>query len=254
MAMNVLVFFTALRAEATTWSFGDPGLNFTKNELLKYDTPIFITGESARPSDLVLSSTTANARPVYVRPTKKWPIGHAWAGLAGPNNAFIHIECTTPGATTETGGLDEIIYRSRVEEAGGITEIDGSHGAVSAVGVRQHHAACYNPWAAYTPSAMYTAHKGVRDVCGSDTVASAIAAYYGKTFTRIVNSTPPPDSGAKYEHGAHRPNSDMQCSYERPAGDYKETCLLQGAHGLNAFARYTCDPITAGHNTNATDQ
>lgn len=254
MAMNVLVFFTALRKEASRWSFVNDGLNRTKTELLKYDTPVFITGESARPSDLVMSATTANARPVYVRPTKKWPIGHAWAGLAGPNSQFIHIECTTPGATTAAGGLDELIYRSRVDDAGGIKEIDGSHGAVSAVGVRQHHAACYNPWAAYTPTAMYTAHKGVHDVCGNDTVTSAIAAYYKKTFTRIATPTPALGNGAKYEHGAHRPNSDMQCSYDRPLGNYKETCLLQGEHGLNAFARYTCNPITVGHNTNATDQ
>ena len=173
-----------------------------------------------------------------------WPIGHAWAGLLGKNDAFLHIECTTPGASPRHGGIEEAVYRARIKQAGGLEEIDGSHGPVSSVGVRQHHPACYNPWAAYTPCAMYTAHSGVLDVCWRPQEATGMSAYYNKVFTKV--KTPAANSnGPDYEHGAHRPSNQGGCSYNHPGGVYLDTPSLFGEDGLHAFARFKCDDFNS---------
>lgn len=244
MAMNVLVFFSALRRQASAWSFAAASAAETARiELLNYCTPVFFMGLSARPSSLV-PTNNKHPRPVYRRPNKKWPIGHAWAGITNQNNTrFIHIECTTPGASTPEGGMDEKQYRAQIEAAGGIEEVDGSHGEVSAVGVRQHHAASYKPVAAYTPTAMYTA-TGVHDVCGA--ALSGIEKYYGVAFKKKQHPNYCSSNGAKYEFGAHRPNTGgAACSYPvNVDSPYLDTPSLDGKHGVHAFARFSVGALT----------
>lgn len=235
MAMNVLVFFSALIREAKGWAFAADSIAETARiELIRYDTPVFLTGQSARPSSLV-PCTNNTDRPKYCRPTDEWPIGHAWAGImSSTTGKYIHVECTTPGATTPDAGLDERKYRAQIELAGGLEEIDGSHGHVSAVGVRQHHKDCYGPLAAYTPTAMYT--PGVHDVCASG--LTGLDEYYSTAFRKVDCTTV--QTGPQYAYGAHRPECSAVSSYPSATpSPYLETPSLLGEHGLHAFARFS---------------
>lgn len=172
-----------------------------------------------------------------------WPIGHAWAGISGPGGAFIHIEATTPGATTKLGGVDEHIYRGLVAQAGGIAEIDGSHGAVSVLGVRQHHPACYDVQGVYSPTGMFV--PGFVDVCSGHTIElPGVCKYYKK----VLCSAPKKkwySSTVAYVDGAHRfpQGTCVDPSYpERPL-PFLETAALTGDSGVTPCARFTFSEI-----------
>jgi hypothetical protein len=137
--------------------------------------------------------------------------------------------------------MDEKKYRAEIEAAGGIEAVDGSHGDVSAVGVRQHHRACYKPVAAYTPTAMYTTD-GVQDGCAA--VLSGIEKYYGVVFKKVASGQQnwaASAGGAQFQFGAHRPSvANATCSYPPGVGSpYLDTPSLSGSHGLHAFARFS---------------
>ena len=266
MAMNVLVFFVAIKRECTAWHPVDEMERTVLKCLANYTTPLFITGRSAQPSSLLpdpdtvaradaaasaLSDRKAAAdayRSVMADATwtkaggpDKWTIGHAWAGIASPGGHFIHIEATTPGAATATCGVPEFEYRERIVKAGGAGDCNGSHGPVKTVGVRRHHKAAYMPCAAYTPTAMYTT-SGLRDVCvdkaAETSVTSGASIYYGTTLQAVARPAP---RSQLYALGAHKPRTAFIPAFTKPAGlgPYVVECNPHASSGINGFSRFS---------------
>ena len=172
-----------------------------------------------------------------------WPIGHAWAGISGPGGKFIHIEATTPGASTKLGGLDEHNYRELVKLVGGIEEIDGSHGAVSVLGVRQHHPVCYDVQGVYSPSGMYV--PGFADACGGHIVELPSVCKYYKKLLCSARKVKWHSGEVVYADGAHR-TPQGTCSepnYPVRALPFLETAALNGDSGLSPCARFQFSEI-----------
>ena len=206
MALNVLLFVAAIRAAASSFKNLDQLSARMLSIIGQYTQSAFLLGESYKPSSLVqYPDQTWHKKEGDTNFSKAF--GHAWAAIYN-DTKIIHLETTTPCTSTDTGGVEESIYRKRINAVGGLKVIDGSLGHVASVGVRRHNNGTYLLEAAYTTQGRFE-RGGVVDVASgsSGTVRSvkALEDYYNCHLSLYTAGRGTQKHVCRYKNGAHQP-------------------------------------------------